>query len=250
MIEQLTAPGPQEAHRPPRPTSAPRSLAGLSVALVCLGGAASCSTEAAANPPVTEVATAQPWVFDLNQLSFDEDPTIIQLEDPLPNPRGGEKITPQGITLHWWGFSANGNIEALKEALENNQACGDTGCSVQYGVTEDGEIYRMMASATEWAYHASGANPTTFGIEIEGGPEDFTLDGDTFNRAKFEAVASLAAELVDDFDLPINGTVMCQDVSGIHAHYEYNGCPTASGDKTDVNHRYTQAVIAAVESMQ
>lgn len=197
-------------------------------------------------------------------MEFDYDPDIIQYPDPLPNPLGGKKITPTGVTLHWWSFEADGNIDGLVYGngqvggLRANTACGPTGCSVQYGVTGEGQgegsIYRMMESGLEVAYHAGGANYSTIGIEIEGGPEHFSLIKPFFNQDKFENVVSLTAEIIDDFDMPVEGPINCDEeelkVFGIHGHHEYEPCLDNPSGKTDVGDAYTQAVIDAVYYMQ
>jgi hypothetical protein len=183
-------------------------------------------------------------------LTIDPDPKINIIPNPMPNPKGFEQITPQGITLHWWSYSTNGDIEGLRRGLQKNPSCGQKGCSVQYGITEDGKIYQMMDSPTEFAYHASGGNSTTFGIEIEGKPEDFALQGPKFNQKKLEAVVSLTAELVEQYGLQIEGEMQCGSVSGIHGHHEYNECSNPRGSKTDVGDQYTQVVIQSVYAMQ
>ncbi len=187
---------------------------------------------------------------DFDKLSFNTEPTIIQLNPALPASKKSERLDPKGITLHWWDFSSGGDIEKLREVLAENKSCGKSGCSVQYAVTKDGTIYRMMEDPMEYAYHARGGNPTTFGIEIEGESEDFALSGDNFNKNVFESVVSLSAELVDDFDLQVRGEVLCNDVTGIHGHHEYNKCTDTPKPKEDPGDEYTNAVIRAVEHMQ
>lgn len=193
---------------------------------------------------------AEPVSAYSNQLKFTDHPDIIKLSDPLPNPRGTEKVKPQGSTLHWWGFDADGDINTLRFVLKGNSACGDTGCSVQYAVTEKGKIYQMMSSPLDYAYQAGVANPTTIGVEIEGLPEDFAVKGPRFNKAKFEAVVDLELMLVKDFHMPITGGFVAGDVTGIHGHYEYNDLTNPPGTKSDPGKAYTKAVVSAVESMQ
>lgn len=185
-----------------------------------------------------------------NNLKFTNHPNVIKLANPLPDPRGAEKVKPEGSTLHWWGFDADGDINTLRFVLKGNSACGDTGCSVQYAVTEDGKIYQMMASPLDYAYHAGVGNPTTIGVEIEGLPEDFAVKGPNFNKKKFEAVVSLESMLVDRYNMPITGSVAADDITGIHGHYEYNDLTNPPGTKADPGRAYTQAVISAVEQMQ
>ena len=183
-------------------------------------------------------------------IDFDKDPKIHQMQPPLPNPQGNRKIDPQGITLHWWGYRGKHGVNSLRDGLAVNSACGDTGCSVQYAVLRNGKIVRMMASATEFAYHARGANPTSFGIEIEGTPKDLKMDDQHFNRRQFSAVVALSAELVQDFHLQINGPATCDSPVGIHGHSEFNKCSTPRGHKIDPSPAYVDAVKAAVETMQ
>lgn len=235
----------------------PRRIAyGLVAALYALGLAGCGNSDDTERAEVSEVniVTSEPPApipdaYDLSALTFSDDPTILQVAEPLQSSDESKKLDPKGVTLHWWSFDSGGDIEGLREALAGNKSCGDQGCAVQYAVTKDGSIYRMMESPTEYASHAKGANNTTFGIEIEGKAKDFEIYGPNFNRAKFEAVVSLTRELVNDFDLPIKGEAKCQDVSGIHGHHEYNHCGDGKGTKTDVGDEYTAAVINAVESM-
>lgn len=183
-------------------------------------------------------------------IDFDKDPKIHQLRPPLPNPEGSRQIEPQAIVLHWWGYRGKQGVTSLRDGLAVNSACGDSGCSVQYGVLRNGKIIRMMESATEIAYHARGANPTSFGIEIEGTPKDFKMDDKHFNRRQFSAVVALSAELVQDFGLQIDGPATCNSPVGIHGHYEFNKCGTPRGHKIDPSPAYVNAVKAAVETMQ
>lgn len=208
--------------------------------------------------PLPDISTSQPPIepalptFENTEavFTFDLEPEIIQIEPPLPNPEGDRQIEPKGIILHWWAADGNGDIEVLRRGLAGNKACGPTGCSSQYGITrsteeKDAQIYRMTQSATVFTEHAKGGNDTTFGIEIEGNPEHFKLGGPEFDQAKFEKVVSLVLELVEDFDLPVEGPAECGNVQGIHGHHELDHC-SGSGKK-DVGDEYTRAVIAAVK---
>jgi hypothetical protein len=199
------------------------------------------SDEASARPNVPSHST---------KLHFDTTPKINRLANPLPNPKGDRQIDPQGITLHWWSYNGGGRIESLAEGLRKNKGCGSkAGCTVQYGITSDGEIYQMMESPTEYAQHASGANETSIGIEIEGKPEDFALKGSAFDQDKYEAVVSLTKYLVDKYDIPLNGPTTCKHAKGIHGHDEFNHCRNNGTTKEDVGPAYTASVKKHVASL-
>lgn len=176
-------------------------------------------------------------------VQLDPNFTMIKLNPPLATPGG--QITPQGITLHWWGNDAGGNINSLVSSLRGNSSCGGSGCSVQIGITDDGKIYQMTKNLTDLAYHAIGGNQTTFGIEIEGAPSDFGAAGVTKNPAKFNAVVATVKYLIATYNLPLTGPVVCDNVSGVHAHKDYNSCPNAL-IKEDIDDAYYNAVMQKV----
>lgn len=170
--------------------------------------------------------------------------SMIKLSPPLATPGG--KITPKGITLHWWGDSTHGqNINTLVSALRGNASCGAGGCSVQVGITADGKVYQMTNSLTDLTYHAIGANETTIGIEIGGTSTDFGKAGMEKYPAKFNAVVSTVKYLVNKYNIPLDGKVVCGNVSGIHPHTAYNSCPNAT-QKSDIDDYYFNAVMQKV----
>lgn len=177
-------------------------------------------------------------------IQLDPNFSMTKISPPMATPGG--QITPKGITLHWWGSSSNGRgISALVSALRGNTSCGASGCSVQIGITADGKIYQMTKNLTDLTYHAIGANQTTFGIEIEGGPSDFGQAGINKYPKKFEAVVATVKYLVSHYHLPLDGNVICGDVSGIHPHKAYNKCPGAI-QKIDIDDVYFNAVMQKV----
>ncbi|MGH7241595.1 MAG: peptidoglycan recognition protein family protein, partial [Candidatus Saccharimonadales bacterium] len=128
------------------------------------------------------------------------------------------------------------------------------GLSVQFGITNDGQIYQMMTKETSWAAQATGGNDTTFGIEIEGtgdasGLPDFGANGPTTNPKKFAAVVHLVTYLVKKYHLPLTGHLVCNDVVGVHPHKDYNTiCPQyGNPGKLDIDDAYFNAVMAAVK---
>jgi lysophospholipase L1-like esterase len=169
---------------------------------------------------------------------------IIKLKNPLPGPGG--QIIPKGVTLHWWGSGSGGRgIDALVSFLRGNSSCGSSGCSVQLGITADGKVYQLTKNLTDLAWHATGGNQTTIGIEIEGGPADFGKAGITKYPEKFNAVVATVNYLVKKYNMPIPGKVVCDDVSGVHPHKAYNSCPGAS-TKQDIDDDYFNAVMQKV----
>jgi hypothetical protein len=199
-----------------------------------LGSSATASVTSA--PTTTDVCTGA-----TNSTTSTTGPlSIKKLSTPLPGP-GGE-ITPKGITLHWWGSQAGNGIDPLVAALRSNPTCGIGGCSVQFGITSDGEVYQLTPKPTSLAYHATGANSTTFGIEIEGAPEDFGQAGLDKYPKKLEAVIALVQYLKDTYHLEIAKNIDCGNVSGIVQHLDMNKCPGAS-QKSDIDDVYFKAVI-------
>lgn len=177
-------------------------------------------------------------------IQLDPNFSMLKLTQPLDSPGGS--ITPKGITLHWWGSGSGGRgISALVSALRGNSSCGPSGCSVQIGITADGKVYQMTKNLTDLTYHAVGANETTFGIEIEGGPSDFGQSGIAKYPKKFEAVVATVKYLIKTYSLPINGPATCGNVSGVHPHKDYNSCPKAS-QKQDIDDVYFNAVMQQV----
>lgn len=163
--------------------------------------------------------------------------TIEKYEPALTT--SGQKITPKGITLHWWG--GRGGIDSLVSTLRSRNL------GVQFGITADGKIYQLTPSEDDLVGHASGANSTTFGIEIEGTPEDFGASGPTSNPAKFNATVQLVRYLSDKYNiskeaiLPLD--LVCGDIVGIHPHKAYNKC---GNTKIDIDDAYFNAVMAEV----
>lgn len=170
---------------------------------------------------------------------------IKKLDSSMHTPGG--KVSPvKGITLHWWGSQYGKGIRPLVDALESNPSCGSGGCSVQLGITSQGEVYQLTRNLNDLTYHAIGANKTTIGIEIEGGPKEFGKDGIEKYPEKFEAVVKTVKYLMKKYDIKVEGAVSCGDVEGIHAHLEYNKCPGAGG-KDDIDNYYFNEVIKRVK---
>lgn len=173
---------------------------------------------------------------------------IKKLDTPMATPGG--KINPKGITLHWWGTEGDRRgIEGLVSDLSGNPACHG-GCSVQVGITHDGKVYQLTKNLTDLTYHATGANTTTIGIEIQGGPADFGKDGIEKYPKKFEAVVATVQFLKDKYDIPLRGSVVCGNVSGIHPHKAYNRCRDGNGstqNKTDIDDYYYRKVMERIK---
>jgi len=166
---------------------------------------------------------------------------IKQLNPYLNSPGGS--ITPKAITLHWWGGNGNG-IDSLASALRGNNTCGSGGCSVQIGITKEGEVYQMTRNLTDLTYHAKGANSTSIGIEIEGGPADFGKDGIAKYPKKFEAVVATVKYLMKKYNIPADGSVVCNSPTGVHPHKAFEVC--ARQGKTDIDDYYYNEVMKRV----
>lgn len=181
---------------------------------------------------------------DEEQIAADSNFTITKIANPLPAIRN-EKITPKGVTLHWWGGNSGGRgIDTLIDGLRGNTTCPG-GCSVQLGITSDGRVYQLTNDLLDLTWHAPGGNQTTIGIEIEGGPDEFGSEGIEKYPQKFEAVVATVKYLVKRYDMQLDGPIICGDTSGIHPHKAFNGCPPAGG-KTDIDDEYFNAVMRRV----
>lgn len=165
---------------------------------------------------------------------------IKKVRPALRGASSGGEIDPKGITLHWWGSQSDNGIQPLLDTFKGN------GLSVQLGITSDGEVYQLTKSLTTKTSHAIGANNRTIGIEIEGGPEEFGKAGIAKYPKKFEAVVATVKYLMKKYNIPIEGSTACDNVSGIHPHSAYNHCPGAS-PKSDVDSYYFNEVIKRVK---
>jgi hypothetical protein len=166
---------------------------------------------------------------------------IKKLSTPLPGADCDCKIDPKGITLHWWGSQPGTGIQSLVDIFKSN------GLSTQIGITKDGEVYQLTKDLETKASHAIGGNATTFGIEIDGGPnDDFGPDGKNSNPKKFEAVVATVKYLMQKYNIPVDGPATCDNVVGIHPHSDYNSCPGAV-QKSDVDNAYFNEVIKRVK---
>lgn len=173
-----------------------------------------------------------------SSINLDPNFKMTKLSPPLATPGG--KIDPKGITLHWWGGNSGGRgINSLADTLRSR------GLSVQIGITAEGKIYQMTNDLLDYTSHATGGNTTTFGIEIEGVPEDFGKAGATKYPEKFNAVVATVKYLVSKYNIPLDGPPTCGDVVGVHPHKAYNSCPGAEA-KSDVDDEYFNAVMKAV----
>ncbi len=172
---------------------------------------------------------------------------IKKLPRPMATPGG--KITPKGITLHWWGtntdsYKGNG-IQTLVSWLGGNSSCGAGGCSVQVGITKEGEVYQMTRDLLDLTYHAKGGNSTTIGIEIEGGPGDFGKDGIAKQPKKYAAVVATVKALMEKYNIPLEGVIECDNVSGVHSHKDLAKC--GNQGKTDIDNYYFDQVIKDIK---
>lgn len=164
-----------------------------------------------------------------SSITADPDFKIKKLANPIPGSSCNCTIEPTGITLHWWGQEYDRGIQALVDIFHGN------GLSVQIGITSDGDVYQMTKNLNTQANHAIGANTSTIGIEIEGGPNEFTKESIDKYPKKFAAVVATVKYLMDKYDIPATGEAKCGAVVGIHPHSAYNKCPKAA-QKDDIDH--------------
>lgn len=169
----------------------------------------------------------------------------LQKYSPALDTPGGN-IEPKGITLHWWAYDGNGDIESLANGLKGNKTCGPQGCSVQLGITKEGKIWQMTDSLTKLTYHAAGANATTFGIEIEGTPDQFGREGIEKYPEKFEAVVATVKWLMKEYDIKLDddNKSKCDSAFGVQSHKYYSSC---NPGKTDVDDYYLNEVRKRVK---
>lgn len=176
-------------------------------------------------------------VTNPNTPSSGESPIIEKYQPALAT--SGEKINPKGVTLHWW--AGDGGIDVLASTLRQRKL------GVQFGVTNEGKIYQLTPNEDDKVNHASGANTTTFGIEIEGTDVDFGSNGPTANPAKFNAVVQLVKYLSKKYNITTESigpeSIVCGDVVGIHPHKAFNKC---GNTKADIDDAYFDAVMNEV----
>lgn len=159
--------------------------------------------------------------------------TIEKYSPALSGPGG--KITPKGITLHWWAYDGDGDIKSLANGLKGNKTCGSQGCSVQLGITKEGKIWQMTNSLTDLTYHAAGANSTTIGIEIEGTPDQFGREGIKNYPEKFNAVVATVKYLMEKYNIKLDesNSAGCNNAHGVHSHKYYSACNPGKDDVDD-----------------
>lgn len=153
------------------------------------------------------------------------------------------KIRPTAVVLHWWGGNApqDQGIKFLYNVLESR------GLSVQLGILKDGKTYQMTNSLTSRALHATCANDSAIGIEIEGMPEDFGASGPTKRPEQFKAVVATTKYLMEKYDIPLETKFSGGKFTGIYSHKEVdNLCPRPSG-KPDVDDEYLAKVKDALK---
>jgi N-acetylmuramoyl-L-alanine amidase len=165
---------------------------------------------------------------------------IKKLQNPIKGSSCNCDIQPKAIVLHWWGSQGDGTIGTLVNIFKGN------GLSVQLGITSEGEVWQLTKNLTTQTSHAIGANTTAIGIEIEGGPDQFGKEGIEKYPKKFEAVVATVQYLKDKYNIPIQKSTTCGNVSGILQHKDLNSCPNASG-KSDVDDYYFNEVMKRVK---
>lgn len=204
------------------------------VTLDCYDG----NEEACAEIGVNVGNNNDPTATTSEPAEVDGDFKIKKLKNTLPGVRGGGEIEPKGIVLHWWSKQYNEGIKGLTDIFKKN------GLSVQVGITSDGQVYQLTDKLTTKTSHASGANSTTIGIEIEGGPNEFGKEGIEEYPEKFEAVVQTVKYLTKKYNIPLEKNVSCNDVSGVIQHKELNKC--SSTQKQDIDDYYYNEVMKRV----
>ena len=163
-----------------------------------------------------------------------------------PSLKTAGKIKPTGVVLHWWSTDSGGEgikyLYNIFRQSEGRRDCGPAGCSSQLAILQNGKTYQMTRSLTSRAIHATCANDSTIGIEIEGGPSDFGSSGPSKNPKQFEAVVATVKYLMDKYDIPLEKKYENETFTGIYSHKQVDRiCQT--GSKPDVDDEYYQLVI-------
>lgn len=169
---------------------------------------------------------------------------IIKYQPPLPT---SGTIKPTGIVIHWWGSNSGGQgIKALARGLAGNTSCPG-GCSVQLGILKDGKTYQMTSQLNSRAIHATCANDSTIGIEMEGVPADFGASGPTKRPQEFQAVVATVKFLMDKYQIPLKGEASKNSgFTGVYSHKQVDAI-CGQGVKSDVDNEYLAAVIKALQ---
>ncbi len=189
-----------------------------------VGGSTGVSSQASAGTSTTE--------------EVDGDFKINKIKPVLKGASSGGNIDPKGITLHWWGGQFDKGIDGLVSIFKSN------GLSVQIGITSDGGVYQLTESLTTKTSHAIGANSSTIGIEIEGGPEQFGKEGIEKYPEKFNAVVNTVKYLVKKYNIPLEKNIDCNNVSGVITHKDLNKCSPIG--KSDIDDYYYNEVMKKV----
>lgn len=123
------------------------------------------------------------------------------------------------------------------------------GGSVQVGTLQDGRTYQLTDTFDVFAQHASCANISAIGNEIEGGGNGTSADMIN-NTRQFNAVVDMTAFLMQKYKIPMNGPIYPDRnlVIGVHSHKEVDAkCPRGVG-KVDVDDAYMTKVRAALRA--
>lgn len=144
-----------------------------------------------------------------------------------------------GIVLHYTAGDPNDSVDDFIEAIKSNKACGDSGCSVQFYVAGNGDIWQLVDPINTLTAHALNANSCCIGIEIGGMNGDEILN----NQVQKQAVINLVAYLKQLF--AIQDTPDPQNLKGVMSHHT---TPSGVNRKPDVGDKYYNEIMSALGS--
>jgi hypothetical protein len=165
-------------------------------------------------------------------------PANIKKKVPAPF-TGNIMDNVTGIVLHYTAGPADSTVDEFVGQIQSNKACGPKGCSVQFYVSGNGDIWQLVEPINTLTEHAAGSNSCCIGIEIGGMNEQELLA----NEVQKKAVVSLVVHLKAMFN--IQDQPMSLGNRGVLSHHITLGGLLR---KPDVGNTYHEQILAAVGS--
>lgn len=178
-----------------------------------------------------------PELADITLEDFLE-PTPLILDIRFPDLEIYPRQEMTGFVYHWTAFDLNDSdpVGHLMNGVHGNEACPN-GCSVQFFISEQGDIYQLAEQPNTVATHAAGLNHSAAGVEIEGRNEQDLLN----NPEIFKAAVKLGYYM-RSFGIPVERQP--EDKSGFIGHYE-----TDKNGKQDPGENFMEYVFAAIQRL-
>lgn len=167
-------------------------------------------------------------------------PQEASIKKKVPPPFTGQVMdNVTGIVIHYTAGNVNASVDDFIDAIRSNKACGDQGCSVQFFVAGNGDIWQLVDPINTHTSHALGANSCCIGIEIAGLNEAELLN----NQVQKQSVINLVAYLKKTFN--VQDTPDPPNLKGIMSHHN---TPKGIGRKPDTGEQYYQEILAGVRN--